>query len=153
MYQFASTWTDEIADESTKPEYQNATVTLIDSSLVTGDYDPETGDYTVTGDPEFWSGRARIMPMRWGVNRENSDFANSNTQTAVLVQFGKNEDFGGTPNTYRVKKGVGMRVDASPDNPSLETMYFTCTGESQGSNAAARTLEFSQDGDAVMPRA
>lgn len=147
MYQFPSSWTDEIADVSEL--YQNATVALLDSSLVTEDYNVVTGETVITGDPQFWTGNVRIMPMRWGVNRENSDYGNSLSQTDLLVQFPKNENFGATPDPYRIKRGVVMKVLASPDNPSLETMIFTAGAEVQGSHASARTVEFTMSGDSV----
>lgn len=150
MYQFPDSWTDEIA--SVSELYQNATVTLLDDSLVTKEYVTDVG-WVITGDAEFWTGQARIMPMRWGVNRENSDFGNSLTQTAVLVQFEKNTNFGATPDPFRIKRGVGMIVNACPDNPSLLSMYFRSGAEVQGSNAASRTIEFSVSGDSEVTNA
>lgn len=144
VYGFSDSWTDEIAAESGKAEYQNATITLLDYSLVVeGEYDLETGEQTFTGDPEVWDGQARIIGVRWGVNRENSDFGNSMTISSLRVQIPKNA-------VGRMKRGVQMRVDTCTDNPSLVSRVYTLTSDLQGSNAATRTFEFSLDGDAVV---
>lgn len=138
MYTF-SNWTDEIAEVS--EQYQNAEVELLDPSLVTyGPFDPVTNKRTSTGDPLVWEGFARIIPPRWGVNRQGSDTGNASTQTSVLIQFPK-KAFG------RVKRGMKLTVVTCEDNPGLETMLFKVTSGLQGSNAASRTVEFAVDGD------
>lgn len=150
MYTF-SNWTDDVAAMSER--YQNALVTLLDESLVTpGIYDPLTDTYPdQTGTPDFWTGPARLIGFRWGVNRENSDYANSDNVTSVLVQFPKNTNFGtDEAPIYRIKRGIKLWVDECADNPSLETMQFSATGEMQGSNAGSRTVEFELDGDTVV---
>src|SRR3989304_6104585 len=93
VYTF-SKWTDNIAAMSEK--YQKALVELIDDSLVVyGTFDPVTNTRPIiSGDPVFWSGKARIIPPNWGVNRQNSDTGNASTQTVVLVQFPKTSNFG-----------------------------------------------------------
>lgn len=138
MYEF-SEWTDEIAEVS--EQYQNATVTVFDPSQVTKEW--IGGEWVVTGDGTVVTGQARIMPMRWGVNRENTDIANSETATAILVQFAKKS-------VDRLPRGSKMRVDECEDNPTLETYLFSLTSGLQGSNAASRTFEFAVSGDLVV---
>lgn len=153
MRQLSNHWTDVIAEAS--EDYQNATVTFYDDSLVEyGEYDAATDEQEVIGDPEFWTGPARIIGVRWGVNRENSDYGNASTQTSIRVQIPKNTPFDlGDDPVYRLKRGVKMRVNVCEDNPSLLTKWFSCTSDLQGSNAASRTFQFSLDGDSVAPEA
>lgn len=151
MLTFNSSWTEVIAKYSTAPEFQTLTVQLIDPATLTTDnnYNPETGLYTTIVTP-FWSGRARLVAVRWGTTRENVDTANPNTQTSITVQFGSIQNFGssGAP-MYRIKKGTVLYVTVSPRNPALLTRVFTCTSDMQSGDPAATTLEFESDGDAV----
>lgn len=145
MYQFPDTFEDEIAEVSTDEEYQNATVRLIDPSLVTGGvYDVETDTYSEedASSAVLWAGRARIIGVRWGVNRENNDTGNSSTLTTIRVQFPKSA-------IGRTKRGCLMTVTSCESNPTLETYLFKTTSDLQGSHAASRTLEFSVDGDYI----
>lgn len=137
-------WPDIIAEVSTRPEFQNATVRLEDPSLlvVDPDYDPlEDDEPTYTGDPVVYEGRARLI----GINRgnENSEQSNEKTIKAVRVQFPQNA-FG------RVGKGFKLYVLDAPRNPALETYVYTPVSNIQGSNAAARTIEFAVDEDAEV---
>lgn len=143
MFRF-SDWTDEIASESEKQ--QNADVTLVDDSLIVyGDYNPLTNQRPiVSGDPNVWSGKARIIPARWGVNRENDHTGNSMTVNSITVQIPKNA-------VGRMKRGIQLRVDACEDNPTLPGRLFTLTSDIQGGHAASRTFEFEMSGDAVVP--
>ncbi|MCK9599206.1 MAG: hypothetical protein M0R66_02690 [Candidatus Omnitrophica bacterium] len=150
MYEFPE-WTDAIAAVTTAPEYQNATVVLVDPENVVSTYDIDTGVEVVTDNGVFWTGQARVAPIRWGVNRENTETANANTEKSVRVQFPKNQNFGTVPApVYRVKRGIKMYVTACDDNPVLLTYVFVCTADVQGSNVASRTIEFAVDGDAVV---
>ena len=144
MFDFKKSWTDEIAEASTDPEFQNATVRLVDPSIVTVTKNHQSG--TITEDAsaaELYTGQARIVGVRWGVNRENNDTGNSSTLTSVTVQFPKKA-------LGRIKRACKMTVTACPDNPALTTYMFSLTSDFQGSNAAARTLEFAVDGDLVV---
>lgn len=140
MYQFATRWTDEIAAVS--EQFQDATVSLLDPSLVTSVYDVATGQWTHAGDPLLGSFSARIIGARWGVNRENNDTGNSMTQSAVRVQIPKKA-------VGFMKRGIQLRVTLCEDNPSLTSRVYSLTSDLQGSNVASRTFEFSVDGDAV----
>lgn len=146
MYEFPTEWPDEIAEVSTLPEYQNATVTLIDPDLVVETYDTETGEYTVESDGEVWSGQARIIGVRWGVNRLNEDTWNADTQTSIRVQFPRDPEL----LDYRIRRGVVLRVDECVRNPVLQTYVLTATSDLQGSNSAARTVQFAMSSDAEV---
>lgn len=144
-HQFPTHWTDEIARVSTSPEFQDLSVRLIDPLLVEQEYDIDSGKYEVTEDGEIWTGRARLVAIRWGVNRENSETANSDTISSILVQFPQNETFGG----YTIlPRGTFLLVDNAPRNPSLVGRIFTVTSDLQSGATAARTVEFAASSDA-----
>ena len=152
MYQFTDDWAQEIADESTRSEYQNATVSLIDPALVVSTYDIATGVTTTTDDGVVWIGQARIIDVRWGTNRENSDTLNADTNVSVRVQFPSDPDFSrsGVDGEYMVRRGMKLKVISSPRNRSLERRIMACTSDIQGSMAASRTVQFSTDVDSVI---
>lgn len=146
MKPLKSAWPDVIANISTRPEFQNATVRLEDPSRLVADpdFDPlEDDEATYTGDPLVYEGRARVI----GINRgnENNEQANEKTIKSVRIQFPQNA-FG------RVGKGFKLYVLQADRNPALETYVFTPVSNIQGSNAAARTLEFAVDEDSFFQR-
>ena len=151
---FADTWADAIAEITTDVEFQNATIVIIDESLVTSTYNIDTGVTTVTGDPRVYQGQARVKPMRAPVNREGSAVANSNAITSVRVQLPQMVDFSQTSTPeYRTKRGWKMLVLTAPKNLSLLDYWFSLEEGLQGASAASRTLEFMVDGDATVDRA
>lgn len=105
-YSFAvANWADEIAEESTKSEYQQAVIRIFDKSQATlvTPYDIETGigpiyeggDIYPIGDED---GRARIIGVRWGVQSGGESQANATTISAIRVQIPQHA-------VGRVKKG------------------------------------------------
>lgn len=145
MLKFDTSWPQVIADISTRPEFQNATVRLEDPSLlVVGDYDIETGEQTVTGDPVIYRGRARIIGVRWGVESGGESQANAKTVKAIRIQFPYNS-------VGRVRKGFVLYVEDGGRNPNLENYLFTGASDIQGSASAARTVEFYVDSDVELP--
>lgn len=143
MYTFPDTFEDEIAEVTTDAEFQNATVRLIDPSLVDRTYDIETDEFTENdADATLWTGQARIIGVRWGVNRENEDTRNSTALNTLRVQLPKSA-------VGRVKRGCKLVVTECTSNPVLETYLFSLTSDLQGSHAASRTLQFAMDGDYV----
>ncbi len=150
--QLETVWNRRIAAISTRPKHQNIEVKLIDPDLVEEAYDVPTGTTVTTADGVLGTFRARLIDIRWGVNRENTETTNASTVTNIRVQFPFNQNFGTTlAPIYRIRRGVMLRVITSPDNPSLVERAFTCTSDVQGAAAASRTLEFALDGDAVVP--
>ncbi len=142
MYEFKD-WAEEIAAVTTAQEFQNCTVSISDPSLATIVDDPDSDELTYTGDTEVYAGPARVVGVRWGVNRENNQTNNATTLTSVRVQLANNA-------TGRLKRGMKMKVTDCATNPVLETYWFTLTSDFQGSHVASRTLEFAVDGDAVV---
>lgn len=146
VYSFAvDNWADEIAEVSTQPRYQRAIIRIEDSSLLTqSDYDIETGEWTVEGDPVIYpvgdeDGRARIIGVRWGVQSGGESQANATTISAIRVQIPQHA-------VGRVKKGCKVFVESAP-NLVLSSYIFTVTSDMQGSSPAARTFECSLDID------
>lgn len=144
VYEFADEWPDEIAEVSTTREFQNARVTLVNPDAVTlGDYNYETGERPVFTNGVAWQGWARIIGVRAGANRLNEDTWNADTQTTIRVQFPARA-------VGRVRRGMVLTVDECALNPVLTEMVFTAMSDLQGSNAAARTIQFSTSSDAEV---
>ncbi len=143
-------WADEIAQESTKSEYQQAVIRIFDKSQATlvTPYDIETGlgpiytggDIYPIGDED---GRARIIGVRWGVQSGGESQANATTISAIRVQIPQHA-------VGRVKKGCTVFVESAP-NLVLSSYLFTVTSDMQGSSPASRTFECSLDIDVKVP--
>lgn len=144
-YSFAvENWADEVAEVSTLPEFQRAVIRIEDRSLLTQeDYDIETGEWTVVGDPVVYSGQARVIGVRWGVQSGGESQANATTLSAIRVQIPQRA-------AGRVKKGCKVYVESAP-NTVLTSYIFTVTSDMQGSSDAARTFECSLDIDVQVP--
>lgn len=146
-YSFAvANWADEIADESTKPEYQQAVIRIFDKSQATlvTPYDIETGIGPIYTGGDIYpiddeDGRARIIGVRWGVQSGGESQANATTISAIRVQIPQHA-------VGRVKKGCKVYVESAP-NLVLSSYIFTVTSDMQGSSSAARTFECSLDID------
>ena len=151
VYQFTSGWTEEIAEVSTLPEFQNLTVKIIDPSKVEGlEYDIDTGVIKYTFDGTIWTGQARLVAIRWGVNRENSETANSNTIVSIQVQFPHDVNFDTEAEPrYLLQRGITMTIVESPGNSALLNRVFTVTSDIQSGATAARTIEFASSAEAV----
>lgn len=141
-YRFTDSWTDEIFNETSKPEYQNARIRMVDTALIQSDYNFETGEWTVTGDGLLYEGQARVKPVRWGTQTGGESQANASTINAVRVQI--------PTYTGRVNKGIQVTVLSAP-NEALVERVFTITSDLQGSDIATRTFEASADIDAALP--
>lgn len=139
-----SAWHDRIAEVSTRPEFQRAVIRIEDRSLLTQeDYDIETDEWTVVGDPVVYAGQARIIGVRWGVQSGGESQANATTIAAIRVQIPQRA-------VGRVKKGCKVFVESAP-NTVLTNYIFTVTSDMQGSSDAARTFECSLDIDVQVP--
>ena len=142
-YSFSADWAQEIADVSTRPEFQTARVEIVDPSQVETEYDYETGEIITVGDGVIYSGRARVI----GINRPTnivSGQMNTTSLSGVRVQVPRE----GTTD-LAVTKGMVLYVREAPRQPRLKDYVFTAVGDFQGSSSAARTFEFSVDQDSV----
>lgn len=146
MISFESDWAAEIAEESTKTEYQTVRVRIEDPTLLTKqDYDWDTAAWDIEGDPVVYplgdeTGQARVIGIRWGVFTGGEAQANAATLSAVRLQLPRFA-------VGRVRKGFKVFVTAAPQNPVLENLIFTVTSDLQGGTSAARTIEMALDGD------
>lgn len=146
MYSFENDWAAEIAEESTKTEYQTVRVRIEDPSRLTKqEYDWETAEWDIAGDPVVYpllneTGQARVIGIRWGVFTGGEAQANAATLSAVRLQLPRFA-------IGRVRKGFKVFVTSAPQNPTLENLIFTVTSDLQGGTSAARTIEMALDGD------
>lgn len=134
-------WSQEIAAETGKPEYQTCEIVITDPSLVTVEYDIDTAVSTETGDGTLYEGQARLIAVRRGVNYEGASQGNSKTITSIRIQIPGQE----LPVTLR--KGTTAVVTSAPLNRTLENYLFYLASDVHGSSAATRTFEFNLDGD------
>lgn len=140
-------WADEVAAESTKPQYQQARVEIHDPSLLVREYDVDAGQWTITGNSKVYpvgaeDGRARVIGVRWGVFSGGESQANATTLAAVRVQIPQHA-------VGRVKRGMTVKVVSAP-NPVLSEYAYKITSDFQGSSDAARTFECSVDMDSKV---
>lgn len=146
-YSFSvANWADEIAEVSELPEFQTATIRIVDPSAVTpDDYDEDTATWNIDGVSVIYNGQARVIPVRWGVQSGGESQANATTLSAMRVQIPRT-----MATDIRVNKGFHVFVDASPYNLSLVNRMFTVTSDLQGSSSASRTFECMADVDAEV---
>ena len=87
-YQFNTFWSDEIAEETGKSEYQSVEVQIIETSVVP-EYNVITGKYTYPPgyDPEIYAGQARIIFPRWGVFTGGESQNNAKTNNVARLQI------------------------------------------------------------------
>lgn len=134
-------WSQEIAEETGKREYQTCEIRITDPTQITGDYDVDTAQWTETGDGTLYEGQARLIAVRRGVNYEGANQNNSKVITSIRIQIPHDA----LPVT--VRKGCTAVVTSAPLNPTLESYVFYSSSDVHGSSAASRTFEFSLDGD------
>lgn len=145
-YSFAtSDWTDPIAEVSESPEFMTATIRIENPNLVTKDYDEDTNQWTIVGDPVIYDGRARVIPVRWGVQSGGESQANATTIAAIRVQIPRT-----AATDIRVNKGFKVFTEGVPNNLSLQNRMFTVSNDLQGSSSASRTFECAADVDAAV---
>lgn len=136
------TWFEEIAEHSESPEFQTAEIDIFYVSEK-GKYDVDTDTYAPDVIETPYSGRARIIPVRWGVNNQNVQQANPTNLKAYRFQIPTD----GAPAVIR--KGWKVRVKSTPRLPTLVNKVVTVTDDGQGASAASRTFECSVDMDST----
>lgn len=136
-----ASWSDRIAQVSTRPEFQRAVIRIFDESAATlvSPYDIETGIGPIYTGGDIYEGQARVIGVRWGVQSGGESQANATTISAIRVQIPQHA-------AGRVKKGCKVFVESAP-NLVLSSYIFTVTSDMQGSSPAARTFECSLDID------
>ena len=138
MLDFSKSWGQEIAEITSKAEFEPALVRVIDpDSGTTGYYDVDENEWVGGTDPEpLYEGRARFAPIRWGVEARDTHLFNSSTTTRIRFQFGdpsfpKDE----------LPSGTLIEVVEAPTSPSMEGRVAVVTNDLVGSSQATRTVE------------
>lgn len=135
-------WSDEIADVTERPEFQTAQVVITPPGVGRGEYNVDTGEYENPDPPApVYTGRARVISIRWGDDKLNDTLKNPSTLSSVRVQI---------PQSYvgRVRRGSKVEVLSAPLNPALVGAVLVVTSDLQGSSGASRSFECEMDGDA-----
>lgn len=142
---FGDNWGEEIAKISTREEFQNCKIQIIDPNAVVYDqeYDPLTDTYgEIVNDGEVYFGQARYIPVRAGVPVQGEAQANATTLRYSRVQIPP----GSGPKN--INKGFSVLFAEVPKNPSLEGRRATVLEDYQGSTIASRTFHVMIDVDA-----
>ena len=139
------TWADEISALTGSPEYQTATVTIWDPSKEGEDeYNVDTGVWTYARRPQpFYTGPARVIGVRWGNDRKNSQVSNPSTTSSVRLQIPAGKL------AHKIVRGTKVEFTASQGNQALIGSVFVVTSDLQGSSSATRTFECELDGDTI----
>src|SRR5690606_17003920 len=138
-FSFSSRWTDMIADVTSTPEFQTATVEIA-YKVSDGVFDVDTNSYTDPIVEILYTGQARIVAVRTSVFRQAAAQMNSHVSEFVRVQIPKNA-------TGRVLTGAVVTINAAPDTPSLEGRRLLVNSDFHGASSATRTLECGYDND------
>lgn len=142
VYAFPSDWAAEVEAVSSRPEFQNAAIQLLQpaSDAV---YDIDTGEWSGGEPTVLASTRARVIGIRSPRNSSGDAVSNPTNILAVRVQF----PYAAYPD--RVSPGVLVRVTDGGRNPALESYPFTVTSDNLSSQRASHTLECAVDLEAV----
>lgn len=139
-------WYDEIREISESPEFQTATIKILDRSLIEeGEYDSSTDTYiggTSEADAIVYEGRARVIGVRWGVDRTETNLSNPQTLLPIRLQIPR-DDFPGS-----VPRGAIVTITEAP-NEALVGRPMSITLDIHGSSAASRTFQCRLSGDFV----
>lgn len=127
-------WADVIGEIS--DTYKNATISLLDPSLVTSDFDVETNTYTQTGNPVVAEDiDARVQPVRLAVDTRAASTGNPSGEVRIRVQIPR-ASFAG-----KAQRGWLVRVTAADRNPELLDYLFVVDANVNSSWRASNTIE------------
>lgn len=126
-------WENEIAEVSELPEYQNATISILDPSLISKTYSYESNSYTVSGDAVVYSGQARIQPNR-SATVTSTPVGDISAAKYFIVQIPSAE-------FVEIKKGFQVQVTDAGRNPRLLGYLFTVLADADSSHMASHTFE------------
>lgn len=134
MPQAKATWADTIANVSA--DYMNATVSLIDPSLVSSAFDVDTNAYVNTGNSVVASDiPARIQPIRLAVDGRPGSSGNPSSEVRMRVQFARDAYAG------KIKRGWQVRVTSASRNPELVDYLIVVDAVVGSSWRATTTVE------------
>jgi len=133
MLTFAS-WEQQIADVSGLAEFQNATITIFDPSLLTKTYSYDTNAYTVSGNAVVYEGQARVQPMRLATQVSGGPIDDPSSASRFMVQIP-------FESAVVINRGFQMQVTDGGRNSRLETYLFTIVADTDSSHMASHTFE------------
>lgn len=140
MYDFGN-WPDRIAAVSNRPEFNRATIEIIDPTQVTSSYDIDTGEWAITGDGRitFADGTqqtsSRVIGIRSERDVSGASTGNPDAAKAMRVAF----PYEVYPD--RIYKDWQVRVIDSPRNPGLTSYVYVVRADEMNSNRAGHVLE------------
>ena len=123
-YSFAENWAQEIADVSSLPEFQNATITLY------------SGGSVITGAENM---RARIIGVRSTLDVNGRQSGDATGSKALRIQF----PYESYPS--RVERGTRVRIVDGGRNPAMEDYLVTVDSDNMSSQRASHTLDCTVD--------
>lgn len=136
MYQFDTDWAQEIADISTLPEFQNASVVL----FVPGEASYNDDDEYVVNDPTLiYKGRCRVVGLRSAFN--DIQAGNPDSLKPVRVQLPEVPP--------RMPENTQAYFTDGGRNANLTSYVFNVNSDFNSSHVAAYTLELTVSMDAV----
>lgn len=143
----SGTWYDQIREVTETEEYQTATIKILDRGLMEmGEYDPKTDSYPDASSEEdaiVYEGRARLIGVRWGVDRTETNLSNPQTLLPIRVQLPRDELPG------IVRKGSIVTVLEAPGNEAIVGRPMSVTLDFHGSSGASRTIQCRISGDVI----
>ena len=125
-YDFDSNWAQQIADISSDPAYQNATIKLQNGATVL-----------------LTDTRARIIGVRPALDASGAQTGDATAAKKLRVQF----PYEAYPD--RVPHGTLVRVVDGGRNPALEGYLIVVESDNFSSNRASHTLECTVDVESV----
>jgi len=136
MAQAPVEWANRIAAVS--DTFKNGVVDLLDPSLVTADYDVDTGLTTYVGDPVVRAGvPARVQPVRSSADTRGAGTANPSGEVRVRVQLPRLPELG------KIKRGWIVRVTSADRNLELAGYVLVVDAVVNSSWRASVTVECS----------
>lgn len=129
-----SSWDAQISPVTELPEFQNATIRITNSQLLTTTYDYEDNEYTVSGEDVVYEGQARIQPNRSAREVNFSPVQDLSTAKSVIIQIPSAE-------IINIRRGFQVQVIDGGRNPNLENLLFTVVADVNSSHMASQTFE------------
>ena len=142
LFDFES-YSAEIAEITTRPEFQNAEVLIVDNSIQ-GERDIDTGEIVGAEPRKVYQGPARVQTSRAGVDSYNQQQANKVTLETLRIQLPE------SMKSVTLNRGWKVYFITVHRNPALRERVATITEDVQGSHAASRNFDAFIDGDAVV---
>ena len=127
-------WADVIGEIS--DDYKNATISLIDPSLVTSTFDVNTNQFVQVGNPIVAENiAARVQPVRLAVDTRAGSTGNPSGEVRIRVQIPRTTFAG------KIQRGWLIRVTAADRNFELLNLLFVVDSDVNSSWRASHTVE------------